>query len=261
VVNAHQRPKVEEYGDHYFAVARMAAGQGAFETEQVGLFFGRDFVVTFRERAADSFEPVRERIRKGKGKVRSAGPAYLAYALLDSIVDHYFPALEAIGDRLEALEEEILGSPTTATLARVNRTKRDLIAFRRAVWPLREALGTLLRDPSDLIGEEVAVYLRDCHDHTVQIMDLVETYRELAGGLVDSYLSIVSNRMNEVMKVLTIIATVFIPLTFVAGIYGMNLDMPETEWPWAYPATLGLMALIAGAMFLYFRRKGWLGRG
>jgi magnesium transporter len=261
VVNVHQRDKVEPYEEHLFIVARMAnLPEDTLATEQVSLFLGANYVVTFQEREGDCLDPVRDRIRQGKGRIRKAGPDYLAYAILDAIVDHYFPILEAYGERLDHLEDEIMEEPTRATLARVHRTKRELLSLRRAAWPKREALSTLLREPSPLVSPETGVYLRDCYDHAVQILDITETYRELGSGLVDAYLSNVSNRMNEIMQVLTIIATIFIPLTFLAGIYGMNFSyMPETQWRWGYFAAIGVMAAIAVGLVLFFRRRGWLG--
>ncbi|MHC4470644.1 MAG: magnesium/cobalt transporter CorA [Planctomycetota bacterium] len=260
VVNVHQRAKVEEYDEQYFVVARIVSLGERLATEQISLFLGPKYVVTFQERSGDCFDPVRERIRRGKGRIRKAGPDYLAYALLDAIVDNCFPVLEVYGERLEELESEIMEHPTTDILARVHRTKRDLISLRRTAWPQRDALNSLTRETTPLISDETRLYLRDCYDHAVQVMDLVESYREIAGGLLDAYLSNVSNRMNEVMKVLTIIATVFIPLTFLAGIYGMNFQsMPELGWTWAYPALLLVMAVVAGIMIWKFHRMGWLG--
>jgi magnesium transporter len=260
VVNVHQRAKVEEYDDEYFIVARIVTLDEHLATEQISLFLGPNYVVTFQERSGDCFDPVRERIRRGKGRIRKAGPDYLAYALLDAIVDNCFPVLEVYGERLDELEKEIMAHPSTEILTRVHRVKRELVSLRRTVWPQRDALSSLVRETTPLVSDETRVYLRDCYDHAVQVMDLVESYREIAGALLDAYLSNVSNRMNEVMKVLTIIATVFIPLTFLAGIYGMNFQsMPELGWPWAYPALLLLMAVVAGAMLWRFRRMGWLG--
>jgi magnesium transporter len=247
VVNVHQRAKVEDYGDHVFIVGRMATEGPDFATEQLSMFLGKGHILTFQEKAGDCFDPVRNRIRNSKGKIRKYGTDYLAYALLDAIVDHYFPVLESYGDRLETLEAEILANPSAPTLGRIYSAKRDLISMRRVVWPQRESLSQLLRDPGDLVSDETQLYFRDCYDHAVQVMDLVESYREIAGGLVDAYLSQVSNRMNEVMKVLTIIATIFIPITFVAGVYGMNFSvMPELQWAWGYPAALLVMAGTTG---------------
>jgi magnesium transporter len=268
VVNTHQRPKIEHYGEHLFIVLRMAMISDCLETEQVSLFLGKGFVLTFQAGLpGDCLDPVRERIRKGAGRIREAGSDYLAYALLDGVIDGFFPVLEAYGESLEDLENEILVHPEEELVARIHGVKRDLLTLRRAIWPLRDALSSLLREPDPLVHPETLPYLRDCHDHTVQIIDLVETYRELGSGMMDVYLSSVSNRMNEIMKVLTVISTIFIPLTFIAGIYGMNfnpqispLNMPELNWFWGYPFSLALMMGIALALLLFFRRKGWLGR-
>lgn len=268
LVNVHQRAKVEQYNEQLFVVARMAGAPPEHETEQIGLVLGRNFVLTFQEgRPGDSFGPVRERIRKAAGRIRTAGADYLAYSLLDAVIDGYFPVLEDIGERLESLEDEILARPGRGTFHRVHDLKRELLALRRAVWPLREAVSGLIREPCALIGDETRLYLRDCYDHAVRIIDFVETYRELGSDLTDLYLSSVSQRMTEVMKVLTIIATIFIPLTFIAGIYGMNFhtdkspwNMPELGWYWGYPFALLLMGLVALALVAYFWWKGWLGR-
>jgi magnesium transporter len=226
---------------------------------------GPNFVVTFQEKPGDCFGNVRQRLRAGKGLLRKSGPDYLAYALLDAVVDGYFPVLEVYGERLEHLEDQIVADMPADCLLRIHDLRRDLLTLRRAVWPLREAINTLLRD-AETIQKETRLYLNDCYDHTVQIMDLVETYREIASGLMEVYLSSMGNRLNEVMKMLTIIATIFIPLTFIAGIYGMNFDteaspwnMPELEWAYGYPACLLFMATIAGILLAYFRRRGWIG--
>lgn len=263
VLHVHQRPKHDEYGRCHFVVGRMLTPGERLDTEQVSLFFGRDFVVTFQERAGDCWEPVRERIRKAQGRVRSAGADYLAYALLDAIVDAYFPVLEEFGERLEALEDRVVARPDRSAIGEIHSARRDLLTLRRAVWPLRDALNSLQRDVH-LVTDETRVYLRDCYDHTVRIIDVIETGREIAAGLMEVYLSSLSNRMNEIMKVLTIIATIFIPLGFVAGIYGMNFNpeispwnMPELNWRWGYPFALGLMAVVAGVLLAYCWRKGW----
>jgi magnesium transporter len=266
-VNVHQRAKVDIYPTHLFIVARMLRFTDRIETEQVSIFLGQRCLLTLQEHLpGDVFDPVRERIRAGRGRLRSAGPAYLAYALLDAVVDHYFPVLEAIGERLQQLETEVIENPIRETGATIHGVKRDLLTLRRSIWPLREMLGTLVREPCPLISEEDRVYFRDCYDHAVQVIDLVENYRELGSGLTDVYLSSISNRLNEVIKILTIFTTVFIPLNFIAGVYGMNFhtdrspyNMPELEWYWGYPYALGLMFVVAVALLLYFRRAGWLG--
>ncbi len=263
VVSLGQRAKVEPYQDYLFVVGRMPAGEPG-ETEQLSLFLGAHFVLTFQERSGDCFEAVRERIRHGKGLLRGAGSGYLTYALLDSLIDGYFPVLEAVSETLEAIEDEVLGEPEAATISRIHAIKRSLVSMRRAIWPHREAINALSRDAGDFVSEETVVHLRDCYDHTVQIVELVEAYREAASDLMGTYLSAVSNRMNEVMKVLTIIATIFIPLSFIAGLYGMNFDrevspwnMPELGWYFGYPFALGGMAAIGVGMVVYFWRRGW----
>ncbi|MDY7107094.1 MAG: magnesium/cobalt transporter CorA [Planctomycetota bacterium] len=261
VANVHQRAKVEPYEDQLFVVARMAHLQTDLRTEQVSVFVGEKYVLTFQEQAGDCFDLVRQRIRSGRGLIRRSGAGYLAYALLDALVDAYFPVLEKYGERIEALETEVITRCEDDLIARIHHLKREMLVLRRALWPHREAVNTLLREDSELIGAETRLHLRDCYDHVIQLLDMVETYRELASGLLDVYLSQISNRMNEVMKVLTIFAAIFIPLTFMAGVYGMNFShMPELTWGWSYPALLLMMALVAGGMLLFFRRRGWLGR-
>jgi magnesium transporter len=264
----HQRAKVERYPSHDFIVARMVNQGERIDTEQLSLFLGTNFVVTFQERSGDCWDPLRERMRRGLGRLRRAGPDYLAYALLDGVVDAYFPLLETLGDRIEGVEEEVIAHPGRNTISRVHAIKRDLLLLRRALWPLREALGGLSRDPTPRVTDETRLFLRDCHDHTIQIIELVETYRKLAADLTDVYLSSASNRMNEVMKVLTIITTIFMPLGLIAGVYGMNFhddrspwNMPELGWHYGYPFALGLMAVVALIMLWYFYRKGWMGDG
>ncbi len=261
VVNVPQRPKVERYDEHTLCITRMFQSEsGSVEPEQVSVFIGDRYVLTFQERSGDVFDPVRERIRQGGPIMRSSGPSYLAYALLDAVIDGYYPLLEAFGERVERLEDQIVSEPQPAILHDIHTTKRDMLTIRRAVWPQREAISALIRDEDPLISAQVRVYLRDCYDHCVQIMDGLETYRELAGGLMDVYLSCVGNRQNEVMKILTIMASIFIPLTFLAGIYGMNFEyMPELHTRWAYPVLLAAMAVMAVGMVFYFHRKGWIG--
>lgn len=263
VLNVHQRPKDESYGTYHFVVAQMVMANDGLESEQISLFFGTHFVLTFQQRAGDCFDPVRERIRKSQGRVRGNGADYLAYALLDAIVDAYFPVLEELGERMEALEDRVVAEPERRVIGEIHAAKRDLLTLRRAVWPLRDALNSLLRDTS-LLSEETRLYLRDGYDHAVRILDVVETDREIASGLLDVYLSSVSNRMNEVMKVLTIIATVFIPLSFIAGVYGMNFNpdvspwnMPELNWRYGYPFAVGAMAAVGIGLLVYCWRKGW----
>jgi len=277
-VDVHQRPKLETYDSHLFVIIRMPVANGSapggeqrvqrLETEQVAICLGRDFVITFQECDGDAFDPVRRRLRSTEGQIRSRGADYLCYALIDAAVDAFFPLMEQYGERVEDLESEAVERPDVGLIARIHDLKRDLLTMRRAVWPMRDMLNAMIRDESPLVAGSTRIYLRDCYDHTIQLIDMIETYREIATGLVDIHLSSVSNRMNEVMKVLTIIATIFIPLTFVVGVYGMNFDpdsgplnMPELRWRFGYPAILLVMALIAAGLVLWFRRKGWIGRG
>jgi magnesium transporter len=268
VINVHQRAKVEPYQENQFIVARMVDLKEDVLTEQVSFFLGPNYVVTFQEKVGDCFDPVRERIRTPGHRIRAAGADFLCYSLLDAVMDAYYPILEQFGDRLDALQEEVLAKPTRTTVTLIHNAKRDLRTLRRAIWPLREVFNALYRDPVPLITADTRLYFRDCYDHTIQIIDLVETYREMASDLTDVYLSSVSQKMNEIMKVLTIIATIFIPLTFIVGIYGMNFNpdaspwnMPELNWRLGYPFALGLMAATVVVMLLFFRRKGWLGNG
>ncbi|HUG39275.1 MAG TPA: magnesium/cobalt transporter CorA [Longimicrobiales bacterium] len=265
VMNVHQRPKVEEYPTYLFAVARMASLGDRVDTEQVSLFLGPGWVLTFQETPGDCWDPARDRLRQGKGRIRLGGSDYLFYALLDAIIDNFYPLLEEFGARLEVLEEAVVEDPQEELVGVIHAARRDLLALRHALWPMREAVGQLYRDPHPLIADENRLYLRDAYDHTIQVIDLLENFREMAGGLLDVYLSSISHRMNEVMKVLTIIATIFIPLTFIAGVYGMNFDpaaspwsMPELGWYWGYPLILAVMFVIAMALVGYFRWKRWL---
>jgi len=262
LLSTSQRPKVEEYADHFLVILKMLsfdAETDSVRSEQVSLAVGRTYVFSFQERQGDVFEPVRERLRQSKGRIRSRGADYLAYSLIDTVVDSYFKILEAVGDRIEELEESVLQDPTMDVLERIHHLRREMLILRRAVWPLREALGRLYRGEVELVSEETEVFLRDVHDHAVQVIDTVESLREVLSGAMDLYMSGVSNRMNEVMKVLTIIATIFIPLGFFAGLYGMNFAyMPELGIRWAYPALLVFMASIASGMLWYFRKRDWL---
>ncbi len=268
VVNVPQRPKVVDYGDQLLIIAQMVMPNkrtSGFWIEQVSFVLGKHYLLTVQEEPEDDcFGPVRDRIRTGKGTIRKQGSDYLAYSLLDAIIDGYFPVLEAYGERIDELEDEVVSSPTRRTLERIYQVRRELLALRRAIWPLRDAINSLTRDGSDLISPAVRVYLRDCYDHTVQVMDVVETYRELTSGLMDVYLSSISNKMNEIMKFLTVISTIFIPLTFIAGVYGMNFNtetspwnMPELNWYWGYPACWVAMIAIAASLVYFFWRRGW----
>lgn len=264
VVNSGQRPKVESYENHLFVVAKMPSPSGEEETEQLSLFLGEGFLLTLQERRGDWFDPVRERIRGGRGLARRAGSDYLAYALLDAVVDAYFPFVERLRDELEAVEDEVLSSPEAETVEKIHSIKRRLVALRRVIGPHREAINALLRDSSDFVTPQTSVYLRDCYDHLLRLTERVEIYREQCSDLMNTYLTMVSNRMNEVMRVLTVMASIFIPLTFLAGIYGMNFDpdassmnMPELGWRWGYPAFWVAIVAIATGMIVYFRRKRW----
>ena len=266
VVNVHQRSKVEAYDTQLFVVARMARDTERVEAEQISLFLGENFVLTFQDLPGDCLDPVRERIRKSGGRIRRENADYVAYAIIDAVVDSYFPVLERLADRLDALEDEISANPCHEVNSRIHQARNDLLFLRRTIRPHRDTIGELVRDENPLIRENTRVYLRDCQDHTSQLIDLMEAYREMAAGLRDYHLSTVSNRMNEIMKVLTIIATIFMPLGFIAGLYGMNFDpslpgnMPELRWPYGYVMALSFMLVVAVGLILFFRRRGWIGR-
>ena len=261
ILNTDHRPKLEDYDDYLFLVLKMLFydREGGIRTEQVSLVLGPNYVLSFQEQVGDVFDHVRERLRGAKCRIRKHGADYLAYALMDAVVDGYFSILETIGDELEEMEQELMVAPSPQTLNRIHHFKREMILLRKSVWPLRELIAALQRGESELIGETTAIYLRDVYDHTIQVVDTVETFRDLIAGMLDLYLSSISNRMNEVMKVLTIIATIFIPLTFLAGIYGMNFEyMPELKWRWGYFGLWGVMLLVAAGLLVFFRRKKWL---
>jgi magnesium transporter len=259
VVHVHQRPKLDEYAGHLYLVLRNLEPAMPGMTEQLSLFLGNDFVLTFQERPGDAFNPVRERIRQSRGVIRTCGPDYLAYALVDAVVDAYFPILEKFGDRAEALEREVVAGPTPAVMSRIYALKRDLATIRRALWHQREAVRALLDEGLAFITRPTRLGLRDCYDHAIQVLELVETDREQASELVDAYVSSLGYKLNRIMTVLTVIATIFIPLTFLAGVWGMNFEkMPELRWEWGYPAALGVMALAGSGMYWYFRRQGLL---
>ena len=261
IMDTHQRPKMEDYGDYIFIVLKMLyhnVKKDELEIEQVSLILGSNYVISFQEREGDVFNPIRERIRKGKGKIRKMGASYLAYALMDAIIDHYFVILEGTGDKIEETEEKLIVNPMPETLQTIHNLKREMIFLRKSVWPLREVISGLERTESTLIEESIGIYLRDVYDHTIQVIDTIESFRDMISGMLDIYLSSISNKMNEVMKVLTIIATIFIPLTFIAGIYGMNFYIPELELRWGYFAVLFVMAVVGVIMLFYFRKKKWL---
>jgi magnesium transporter len=261
VAHVGQRPKLEEYEDHLFLVLPMLrlTEAGHIEVEQVSLVVGDGILVSFQEASGDVFDPVRARLRNGKGKIRSRRADFLAYALLDALVDAAFHVLEGLGEQTEALEQMVIERPTPEGMQRVHELKRELLVMRRSVWPLRELTAAFQRIDPPRVQQGTQVYLRDVHDHCYQLLDTVEVLREMAKGLQELYLSSVSNRMNEVMKVLTVMASIFIPLTFVAGVYGMNFTyMPELDLPWAYPAVLTGMALVALGMLALFRLRHWI---
>ncbi len=263
VLNVPQRPKVEWYGDRLLVVLWQVRFQKP--SEQLSFFVSERLVVSFQESPDDSLEPVRERIRQGRGRIRTEGADYLLYSLCDAVLDAFFPTLERLGDKVEELEDHMIATPVPETFVSIRKLKRELIAVRHALWPARDAMNLLMIEEHALIRPGTKVFLRDLYDHTVQLIDMVNTYREMTAGLVEEYMSAVSNRMNEVMKVLTIVMSFFIPLTFIVGVYGMNFDtdaspfnMPELRWAFGYPAVLVLMAAIAGGMFYYFRKRKWL---
>jgi magnesium transporter len=262
IVNTEQRPKMEDFGQYIFIITKMLfydEREGETKIEQVSIILGERFVISFQEVTGDIFETIRERIRKGKGRIRKMGADYLAYSLLDAIVDAYFIILEKLGERLEELEDKIIAESRPETLQEIHKLKREMILLRRSVWPLREVVNSLERGESPLIKKACRIFLRNVYDHTIHVIDTVETYRDIVSGMHDTYLSSISNKMNEVMKVLTIIATIFIPLTFIAGIYGMNFEfMPELKWHWAYFTVWGVIVFVSVLMVIFFKRKKWL---
>jgi len=263
IANTHQRPKCEDYGHYLFVVLKMLRHEdirsGKIVATQVAFVMGKGFVISFQEGGGDVFDPVRARIKRSKGRIRSQGADYLLYALMDAVVDGYFKLLERISERIEALEGKLLDDPKPGFLVSIQSMKRDLIMLRRSIWPVRDVVSGVMREAGRLIQESTRFYLRDVQDHAMRVTDAVETNREALSGLLDIYLSNVSNRMNAVMKVLTIIATIFIPLSFIAAIYGMDFkNMPEKDWAYSYPVFWGAMAVIVLGMVAYFRRKRWL---
>lgn len=262
IVNSYQRPKFEEMDDYIFTVLKMLyydKVEREVKTEHISIILRDRSVITFQEQPGDVFDPVRERIRLGRGRIRNEGADYLLYALMDAVVDNYFLVLETIGEEIEALEEQLLEHPTPKMLESLHRLKQEMIYLRKGVWPLREVINGLLKSESKRIKKGTRIFLRDVYDHTISVIETVETFRDMVSGLQDLYLSSISNKMNEVMKVLTIIATIFIPLTFIAGIYGMNFEvMPELKWKFGYFAVWGVLTVLAVLMLIYFRRKKWL---
>ena len=265
VVHVHQRPKVEDYGEYLFIVTRMIEEADPLRTDQTSLFLGKKFLLTIQERPGDCLNALRDRIRKHAGRVRHAGPDYLAYAILDATLDAYFPVVEKYGDRMEELDDAIATAPSPKIVSELHRLRTNLLQVRKTMWAQRDALLELIRDDSEFVAAETRVYLRDCVDHTFQILDVVETYREMCADLRDYYLSQNSFKMNEVIKVLTVLSTIFLPLGFITGLYGMNFDpdrspwnMPELRWFLGYPFSLGLMAATTIGLLIYMKRRGWL---
>lgn len=267
VMKLHQRPKAEDYDSHTYIVLRMPhLTQGLIELEQLSMFVKDNIVITIQEHDGDCFERIRERIREAKGRIRPMGAEYLAYAMVDAVIDSYFPVLDMFADRLDNMEEDVLSNPSDDMLQAIHGIKNQLQVMRRAVWFTRDMLSSLMRDAT-FITEKSSHFWRDCYDHAIQIMDMAETFRERAAGMTDLYLSAVSQKMNEVMKVLTLFATIFMPLGFLAGIYGMNFNgevskwnMPELQMAYGYPTLLGVMVLLGLGMIVYFRLKGWIGK-
>ncbi|MBP1722430.1 MAG: corA [Deltaproteobacteria bacterium] len=262
ILNTEQRPKVEDYGEDLFIVVKLITyneKKDEVDAEQISLILRPNALISFQEKEGDDFAAVKERLRAGKGRLRKMGADYLAYTLLDVVVDQYFVVLEKLGERIEVLEGKLLADPGTATLQKIQNLKREMLLLRKWIWPLREIISSLERGEYSVIQESTRIYLRDVYDHAIQVMDAVEIYRDMLSGMLDIYLSSLNNRMNAVMKVLTIIATIFMPLTFLAGVYGMNFKhMPELDWPWGYPLILVVMAFVAILMLTLFRRKKWL---
>lgn len=261
IVNTNQRPKIDEYQDYFYIVAKMLyyKNDGTLENEHISIVLGSNYVLTFQEAGGDVFDGVRERLSKAKGRIRSRGADYLVFALLDAIVDNYFIVVEELSDKIEAMEEQLLSAqPNDETTFEIQELKRTMLRIRRAVFPLREVVSRFEK-AEQLVEVQTRNYIQDLHDHMVQVVENIEIYREMTWGLMDMYMTTISNKMNEVMKVLTIMASIFIPLTFLAGIYGMNFTyMPELEWTYGYPVLLGIMFLLLLGMLLYFKRKNWL---
>lgn len=261
IMNTDQRPKCEDFDAYYYVVLKMLhcnGKDGEIISEQVSLILGSNFVISFQERAGDIFRGIMDRVRMNKGRIRKMGADYLAYCLLDAIVDNYFIIMETLGEKIESLEDELVSNPTPKVLRTIYHLKRNMILLRRSVWPLREVIGGLERGGSLLMRESTRIYLRDIYDHTIHIIDTLETFREMIAGMLEIYLSSISNRVNAVIKVLTMIATIFMPLTFIAGIYGMNFKyLPELEWRWGYPMVLLIMACVTATMVYFFKKKKW----
>ncbi|NLG26267.1 MAG: magnesium/cobalt transporter CorA [Chloroflexi bacterium] len=262
ILNIDQRPKIDYFANYVFVVLKslmLDAGTETILHGQSSIVLGTNYVLSFHDLDRDTYAPIRQRIRHAKGRIRSLGCDYLAHALIDLVVDNYIQTLEFLGEKLEALEEEVVERPTKETLPLIHDMKQEMIELRRSVWPLREVVGSLSRRETPLIGDATIIYFRDVYDHAFQVMDTIETFRDMISGMLDIYLSSISNRMNEIMKVLTIVSTVFIPLTFVSGVYGMNFDfMPELRWRYGYPMVLGVMLIALIGMLAVFHKKRWI---
>ncbi|MFC1591168.1 magnesium/cobalt transporter CorA [Thermodesulfobacteriota bacterium] len=262
IVHANQRPKMEDFESYVFIVLKMlhySEDDREVKAEQVSFILGDNFVISFQEAAGDGFNPLRSRIRKARGRIRKQGADYLLYALMDAVVDGYFVILEKMGEKIEALEEVLMQDPPPETLKAIHGLRSEAIFLRKSVWPLRDVINDLESGDPVLVTEPVTIYFRDVYDHTIRVIETLETCRDLVSGMHDMYHSAISNKMNEIMKVLTIIATMFIPLTFIAGIYGMNFEhMPELRWRWSYPALWAVLVMVGAAMFVFFRKKKWM---
>jgi len=262
IVTPDQRPKMEDYGSYIYIVLNMLSrdpSTRAVQSEQISIVLGANYVLSFQEKPGDVFDPIRERIRNNKGRIRRMKADYLAYALIDTVVDHYFIIMETMEEWIEEIEEKLIDQPSKDIPAQINAVKRDLVYMRRSLWPLRELVSGLQRSESPLLDASLDVFLRDVYDHTIQVIETLETFRDILSGLIDIYMTSVSNRMNEIMKTLTIIATIFIPLTFIAGVYGMNFHyMPALDWRWGYYAVWGVMIALMVSLILYFRKRDWL---
>ncbi len=262
IVNTSQRPKAEDAGDYFFVIIKILSyddERGSIKIEQFSFILAPNFLLSFEEKSGKIFDSVMERIKTGKGRIRKGGTDYLAYCLIDIVVDNYFGLLEKLGEKIELIEEDLVTNPTPEILSQIHNLKIDMIFLRRSVWPLREVINTLALGESNLIKESSRLYFRDVYDHTIHIIDTMETYRDIVSGMLDIYLSSISYKLNEIMKILTILATIFIPLTWIAGWYGMNFkNMPELEWRWGYPMVIGVSIAVVTGMLLFFRRKGWL---
>ena len=268
IMNTGQRPKIEVFDNYLYLVLKMLykdESKAEIQAEQVSILLSKNVVISFQEKPGDIFNNIRERIRNGKGRIRKMGSDYLSYSLIDAVIDHYFVIMESVGENIEDTEEILIEKPTPETLQSIHKLKANMIFLRKSIWPIRELINGLVREETHLITDATRIYLRDVYDHTIQVMDTIESFRDIISGMLDIYMSSVSNKMNEVMKVLTIFASIFIPLTFVAGIYGMNFNpnispynMPELNWALGYPFILIIMLAMASVMLLYFKRKKWL---